>query len=522
MKGVVSVKRRDKQRRPAKPTPAWLSVWQENMAAFNERAYRICYLVGTRSIRCWRAVVRFTRVLWRPLAHGIYHTVGQLLLRYGRGLKAEWRSLCEDFRHAGRRVHKKTTGRVKRILALPFLAIRRHRGVFRTVLNVTTPLVALVLLLQTVMYWRQAEFVLTLEYNGAEIGYIADESVYTGAAAQIEGLVIDEQDDFTVERSPKMTLTLADHVELMDEAAVRDALLVQAGNSLVHTSGLYVDGVFRGAMDRATLKSLMAWVLANNENPAAHHVDFFPQISITDGVYPAAAVCSEQEMLACLEALPIQSVHYETKTEPLAYNTVVIEKADEPLGYQKVKTRGKNGKQRVTEEVITVDGKERYRMVASTEVIKAPVDQVVEVGGQRYSEDAVVGDGKATGAFIWPLPYTKVISSPFASRWGAFHGAIDISNGSTHGKPIIASDGGVVEEADYHGSYGYYVLIDHGNGFKTRYAHCSKLMVEAGQKVAQGEYIANVGNTGYSFGAHLHFEIIKNGKLVDPLDYVQR
>ncbi len=516
------MKRRDKQRRPAKPTPARLSAWRENMETVNETAYRICYLVGARSIRCLRAMARFTRVLWRPLAHGVYHTVGRLFLRYACRLKKEWHSLREDFKQAGKRVHKRTTGRARKILALPLLAIRRHRGAFRVALNVAAPLLAVILLLQTVMYWRQAEFVLNLEYNGTEIGYIADEGVYAGAVAQIESLVIDEQDDFAVERAPKMTLTVGSHTELLDESAVLDALLVQAGDSLVRTSGLYVDGVFRGAIDRATLNALMARVLANNQDPTAHHVDFFPQIDITDGVYPAAAVRSEQEILACLEALPIQSVHYETKTESMAYNTVVIENADQPLGYQKVKTRGKNGKQRVTEEVVTVNGKVQYRMVVSTEVINVPVNQVVEVGRQRYSENATVGDGKATGTFIWPLPYTKVISSPFASRWGSFHGAIDISNGSTHGKPIIASDGGVVEEANYHGSYGYYVLIDHGNGFKTRYAHCSKLMVEAGQKVAQGEYIANVGNTGYSFGAHLHFEVIKNGKLVDLLDYVQR
>lgn len=92
--------------------------------------------------------------------------------------------------------------------------------------------------------------------------------------------------------------------------------------------------------------------------------------------------------------------------------------------------------------------------------------------------------------------------------------------GST-ANPFIASDGGkVVEAAAY--SYGYYVLIDHGNGFKTRYAHCSKLNVKVGQRVAQGEYIADVGNTGNSYGAHLHFEIIKNGKLVNPLNYVNR
>ena len=199
----------------------------------------------------------------------------------------------------------------------------------------------------------------------------------------------------------------------------------------------------------------------------------------------------------------------------------VEETTEQPLGYQVIKKRGKNGRHKVTEEIITVNGKEQYRSVVSSEVLQAPVNQEEIVGAQKYSEEAVAGDGKATGNFIWPLPYTKVISSPFASRWGSFHGAIDISNGSTNGKPIIASDGGTVIEAEYHGSYGHYVLIDHGNGYMTRYAHCSKLMVEEGQKVAQGEYIAAVGNTGYSFGAHLHFEVILNGQLVDPMNYVE-
>ena len=155
-------------------------------------------------------------------------------------------------------------------------------------------------------------------------------------------------------------------------------------------------------------------------------------------------------------------------------------------------------------------------------MIKEPVNEVIAVGGKKYNDVSVAGDGKSTGAFVWPLPATKQISSYFGSRWGSTHGAIDISNGRVYGKPIIASDGGKVVEAGWHYSYGYYVLIDHGNGFKTRYAHCSKLNVKVGQRVAQGEYIADVGNPGNSYGAHLHFEIIKNGKLVNPLNYVNR
>ena len=136
----------------------------------------------------------------------------------------------------------------------------------------------------------------------------------------------------------------------------------------------------------------------------------------------------------------------------------------------------------MTAEVVTIDGVEQSRTVVSTSVIKEPVNEVIAVGGKKYNDVSVAGDGKSHGAFVWPLPATKQISSYFGSRWGSTHGAIDISNGRVYGKPIIASDGGKVVEAGWHYSYGYYVLIDHGNGFKTRYAHCSKLNVKVGQR----------------------------------------
>lgn len=517
------MKRRDKQSRPIKqPTPDRLRRMKAAWAEFSETAYRVCYLVGTRSIRCLRSVVRFTRVMWRPIARALYRVLDWLILRHCRRLAVEWCSLREDFVRAGERIHGKQPGLLRQLLKLPLLAVRRHRAVFRTAFNLAAPLLALVLLFNTFAYWQQANFALALEYDGEELGYIADEGTYMSAAATVESLVVDENDSFAVDMTPKLTLSVVSPDDVLDEQAVCDAILVQVGDAVEQTTGLYVDGVFRGALDRNTLESLMDAILAEKQDPTADHVDFFPQIDLVDGLYPVSTVRTQDYMKTYLKTLSIQSVRYQTKTETLAYTTVVEQNTSQPLGYEIIKTRGKNGKHKVTEEIITVNGKEQYRSVISTEVIYAPVNQVIVVGAQKYSENATPGDGIATGTFIWPLPYTKVISSPFASRWGSFHGAIDISNGSTNGKPIIASDGGTVIEAQYHSSYGYYVLIDHGNGYKTRYAHCSKLMVEAGQKVAQGEYIGNVGNTGYSFGAHLHFEIIKNGQLVDPLDYVQR
>ena len=93
------------------------------------------------------------------------------------------------------------------------------------------------------------------------------------------------------------------------------------------------------------------------------------------------------------------------------------------------------------------------------------------------------------------------------------------------GKPVIASAAGTVEKITTgNTSYGYSVLINHGNGIKTRYAHllADSILVNVGDPVAQGQMIAQLGSTGNSTGPHLHFEIIYNGSYTNPLDYVTR
>ena len=84
------------------------------------------------------------------------------------------------------------------------------------------------------------------------------------------------------------------------------------------------------------------------------------------------------------------------------------------------------------------------------------------------------------------------------------------------GTPIYASDGGTVITSGYSGAYGMCIDIDHGNGYVTKYGHCSKLLVNVGEKVYQGQQIALMGSTGRSTGSHLHFEIIQNGSRIDP------
>ncbi len=128
-----------------------------------------------------------------------------------------------------------------------------------------------------------------------------------------------------------------------------------------------------------------------------------------------------------------------------------------------------------------------------------------------------------TGQFMWPVPgYYGAITQGFHSG----HKGLDISGGGIYGQPIVAADSGYVmfagfgSAANSHNRYGYCVDIDHGNGYATRYAHCSSLTVSTGTYVQKGQIIGYVGNTGQSYGAHLHFEIRYNGTPVNPSNYV--
>jgi len=127
------------------------------------------------------------------------------------------------------------------------------------------------------------------------------------------------------------------------------------------------------------------------------------------------------------------------------------------------------------------------------------------------------GSGAVSAAgFIWPVNGTVV--SGYGWRWGRMHEGIDIS--ASTGTPIWAAAAGNVIYAGWLGGYGNLVVVDHGNGLATAYAHASSILVSVGQPVGQGETVSLVGSTGNSSGPHLHFEVRVNGAAVDPLLYV--
>lgn len=242
---------------------------------------------------------------------------------------------------------------------------------------------------------------------------------------------------------------------------------------------------------------------------------------------------SQGDVLSVPQSKPYLSFCVEKNIEyekEITYNTITINDGNHYKGYSNVVTQGVNGIMQCVDNVKYENGVEVSRTPMFEEVKVPAVDMVIEIGTKELisnssidntAKEEVEGDGVATSEFIWPVTFTHNVTSPYGERWGTFHNGIDIAGSVSYGQDILASDGGVVTRAgDLNDGYGNYVIIDHGNGYKTLYAHASALYVQVGQRVSKGQKIAEIGSTGYSTGPHLHFEILYNNKNIDPLKFV--
>lgn len=128
------------------------------------------------------------------------------------------------------------------------------------------------------------------------------------------------------------------------------------------------------------------------------------------------------------------------------------------------------------------------------------------------------------GEMAWPVPGYTRITSNYGMRTHPITGIYKLHTGVDLGAPMganfVAANDGVVTKAGYNGAYGNMVIIDHGGGISTLYAHGSEILVTVGQTVKKGDVILKVGSTGYSTGAHAHFEVRVNGQVVNPLPYI--
>lgn len=192
-------------------------------------------------------------------------------------------------------------------------------------------------------------------------------------------------------------------------------------------------------------------------------------------------------------------------------------------GQEKVKQEGKPGLRKITYRVVTRNGVELSREEAESKILKKPVTEIVAVGSRRGVLVASRGSSRSSrssnggsGQLSWPV--SGSITSAYGYRGSEFHDGIDIA--SPIGTAIYAAAGGKVASAGYEGGYGRTILVDHGNGVVTRYAHLSEINVNTGQSVSRGQLIGRVGVTGRTTGPHLHFEVIDGGSNCNPLNYL--
>ncbi len=219
----------------------------------------------------------------------------------------------------------------------------------------------------------------------------------------------------------------------------------------------------------------------------------------------------------------VNSLNVETKvttvkTVEIPYKTVTTKTTAKLAGYNKVTVSGQKGSKQETHDIKYLNGEVTEDKIVSSLVTKEAVNEVVTVGvGKSYytqSEKMASSHG-----FLWPL--NKNVRGQFITAYwgdGRNHKGLDIC--SPYGTATYAVKDGTVEFAGWNNDYGYNIIINHGNGLKTRYAHSSKLLVKAGEKVTAGQTISLVGSTGNSTGNHLHFEVILNGTRVNPSPYL--
>ncbi len=178
-----------------------------------------------------------------------------------------------------------------------------------------------------------------------------------------------------------------------------------------------------------------------------------------------------------------------------------------------------NARSAQMKQIETAEGevKTQYAAIAEEE------DKISKQIKQALAEQAASSSSTYVGgSFMWPLPAANnIVTCKYGMRTHPITGVYKLHTGvdlrATSGTKIYAANSGTVTTATYSSAYGYYVVINHGGGVATLYAHMSKLAVSKGQKVSQGTIVGYVGSTGYSTAPHLHFEILKNGQYTDPL-----
>ena len=359
-------------------------------------------------------------------------------------------------------------------------------------------------------------FGFNVKYSGMILGTVGSCSVCDDARSIAVENVSSENAEGAI-CSPKLSLTLTVANRLDDAAKVADAL-IEYSDDIVSGSALIVNGetvacVQASGLDKLLDARLMSYYIEGAENEA----EFVDNVKFETGYYLSDELSDITEVETIVNSLQVKTISRFNTDVSIPYSTTKVKTDTRPMGYYEVTTEGKKGINRKSVVVESINGEEKSRTEVAAQVISEPVNRVITIGTAAVKVSSSEKTNVTSAGFMCPIERGKFTISSYYGD-GRNHKAIDLA--ANKGVAIFAAAGGTVTYAGYDGDYGYNVIVDHGNGIKTRYAHASYLTVSRGQAVSQGDMIAAVGSTGYSTGNHLHFEVIINGTRVNPAPYI--
>lgn len=459
-------------------------------------------------------------------------------------------------------------------------ALRRYEYTPKNIALWLLPLVMAFCVLISLNVLSGKTLCLEISSEGETLGFVADEGGFIEAKNSAREIL------FIADRNaslPPVTYSLAikDKNSLTGAETLRDRLLEKSTGEGVSACGIFVDGRLLGAVrSEAEGRQVMEGLLEPYKKEGVFALSFAEEIEFRQGLYGEKLIMSASELKKALEGgerraavykvtdgdtlqsvalrygmteeelislnglsedspklekdteikvyeqdilLTVKEVRAEVSAEETDFEVIEIKTNALYSGTERVLSEGKKGRDQVTSLVTTQGGKKVSSKEISRLNVTKPVPQRVQIGTKPLDEAYSNSMG---GIFLWPIIGAYGINSDYGYRWGKLHAGLDLgmgnAPGTSLGKSIIAVAQGTVIVAGTHSSYGYYVIIDHGGGLQTLYAHClaNSLMVVPGQIVAAGEPIARVGSTGYSTGPHLHFEVRVNGNRVNPRPYL--